>query len=309
MKLSSKFNLPSIKTGLPDFKSLKSLPLPLLNANRTALSVYVTKGIIRVLEIGSNKKPLFEPIEEVWKEESEEERVKRLSRIIESRGLKGKSVVSCITADDGMLRFQKYPKNIPKKDLIEAVEWFIKSETRPIKEETVYDYYILDEGNDKKFLKVVITIARRSAVDKLVDTLSRAGLKPKVIDYEVVSVLNFGLYNKLPLPFAILYVDYHEGIFVYYGGETITYNKLDFNYTHYKETGDETILDNFLVETRNLIVLNEVANLYVAGTVLADEATVELIMMNLPVLGLLDLESIPPSFLIPFSLSLRGLEK
>ena len=275
----------------------------------TGLSVYITDKFVRILELGRNKKPTFEPLEIFWEQDGEENRKKILSRVVENNGLKGKEVVTCIGANEGILKFQKFPVAMSKKDLMEAIDWFIKSETQQIKEETVYDYFFLEREPDDKYVKVVITIARKSSVDRLRDTLRGVGLQPKIIDYEIVDIINYGLYNKLPPPFAILYMDYYESIITYYSKNAITYNKIDFNYKHYRDVKDPSMLDHFLIEVRNQLVINEISNVYLAGPVIGDEATLENIMMNLPVLGILDLEDIPPGFFIPYILSIRGLEE
>ncbi len=275
----------------------------------TGLSVYITDKFVRILELGRNKKPTFEPLEIFWEQDGEENRKKILSRVVENNGLKGKEVVTCIGANEGILKFQKFPVAMSKKDLMEAIDWFIKSETQQIKEETVYDYFFLEREPDDKYVKVVITIARKSSVDRLRDTLRGVGLQPKIIDYEIVDIINYGLYNKLPPPFAILYMDYYESIITYYSKNAITYNKIDFNYKHYRDVKDPSMLDHFLIEVRNQLVINEISNVYLAGPVIGDEVTLENIMMNLPVLGILDLEDIPPGFFIPYILSIRGLEE
>ncbi len=276
---------------------------------RTGLSVYMTSKVFRVLELDSEKRPVFEPVEFVFEHETEEERRKAISNVIEKHGLKGKEVVSCLTADEGILKFQRFPVAMSKKDLLEAIDWNIKAETQQIKEETIYDYYFLEKEPDDKYIRVVITIARKSSVDKLKEALKSFGLQPKIIDYEIVDIINYGIVNNLPPPFSILYIDYHESILTYYSKNSISYNKIDFNYRHYQETQDPTILDTFMIEVRNLLVINEISNIYLAGSVISDEATLENIMMNLPVLGILDLEHVPPSFFIPYVLSMRGLEE
>ncbi|MDQ7038299.1 MAG: pilus assembly protein PilM [Aquificota bacterium] len=275
----------------------------------TGLSVYMTDRFVRVLELGRNKKPVFEPIEIFWEQDDEGSKRQILSRVVETNGLKGKEVISCIGANEGILKFQKFPVAMSKKDLMEAIDWFIKSETQQIKEETVYDFFFLEREPEDKYIKVVITIARKSSVDRLRDTLRSAGLQPKVIDYEIVDIINYGLYNRLPPPFAILYMDYYESVLTYYGKNTITYNKIDFNYKYYRDVKDTSMLDHFLIEVRNQLVINEISNIYLAGPVIGDETTLENIMMNLPVLGILDLEDVPPAFFIPYILSIRGLEE
>ncbi len=276
--------------------------------SKTGLSVYLTDRIFRVLELDSHRKPLFEPVEIVFNRETEEEKEKIISRIIDRHGLKGKEVVSCLTVDEGMLKLYKFPSSMPKNDLIEAIKWHIYTETQQIKDETVYDYYFLDRGSDDKHIRVIITIARKHSVDNLQNRLIKLGLKPKIIDYEVIAIINYGLMNNLPTPFAILNIDYCCGLLVYFSKTSLSYNRVEFDYLHYKETGHEDALEAFLVDVRNLLVLNEISNIYLAGPVIEDERTLEAIMTNLPVLGMLDLEDMRPSFIIPYALSVRGLE-
>lgn len=290
-----------------------ALPVPGLGRlgkkSKVGVSVYVTDKFVRVLALDQEKKPIFEPVEVFWEHEDEKARAKVLGTIIDRHGLKGKEVATCITANEGILKFQKFPVAMSRKDLVEAIDWFIKSETQQIKEETIHDYYFLEKDPDDKYIKVVITIARKSSVERLNELLRTVGLEPKIIDYEIVDIINYGLYNRFPPPFAILYVDYFEGILTYYGKTLISYNKVDFNYKQYRETKDPVMLDNFLIEVRNLLVINEISNIYLAGPVIADELTLENIMMNLPILGILDLEDVSPVFFIPYVLSIRGLEE
>lgn len=290
-----------------------ALPVPSLGRlgrkTKAGVALYATDKFMRILALDQNKKPVFEPVEVFWEHEDEKARAKVLSNIVEKNGLKGKEVCTCITANEGILKFQKFPIAMSKKDLMEAIDWYIKSETQQIKEDTIYDYYFLEKEPDDRYIKVVITIARKSSVEKLKELLKNAGLQPKIIDYEIVDIINYGLYNKFPPPFAILYVDYFEGILTYYGKTLISYNKIDFNYKQYSETKDPVMLDNFLIEVRNLLVINEISNIYLAGPVIADEVTLENIMMNLPILGILDLEDVSPVFFIPYVLALRGLEE
>ncbi len=281
----------------------------LFRKTKTSPAVYLTDKLVRFLELDTEGKPTFEPVEVFWEHEGEEGRKKILTSIVETNKLKGKEVSTCITVDDGILKFQKFPIAMSKKDLMEAIDWYIRSETQQIKEETIYDYYFLEKDIDDKYIKVVITIARKSSVERLSQILKSVGLQPKIIDYEIVVIINYGLHSKLPPPFAILYVDHYEGILTYYGKNTISYNKIDFNYKYYKEANDPTLLDTFLIEVRNLLVINEISNVYLAGPIISDEMTLENIMMNLPVLGILDLEEVPPAFFLPYTLALRGMEE
>ena len=290
-----------------------ALPVPGLGRlgkrKKTGISLYVTDKFMRLLALDKDKKPLFDPVEIFWEHENEDAKADMLGKVAEKHGLKGGEVATCITANEGILKFQRFPVAMSKKDLMEAIDWYIRSETQQIKEETIYDYYFLEKDPGDRYIKVVITIARKSSVEKLKNLIKGADLNPKIIDYEIVDIINYGIYNNFPPPFAILYVDYYEGILTYYGKSVITYNKIDFNYKQYSETKDPVMLDNFLIEVRNLLVINEISNIYLAGPVIADEVTLENIMMNLPILGILDLEDVSPVFFIPYILSIRGLEE
>lgn len=293
--------------------ALPKVKLPFLDRftkkTKTAIAVQANDKVLRVLGMDSERRPLFEPVEEIWEHRHPEDREKVLKNVVETLGIKGEEVITCIGVDEGLLKFQRFPANMPKKDLNDALNFYIKSETEQIKEETVYDYYFFPKEEDGKHLKVVLTIARKSAVDRLVNLLQSAGLKPVVVDYEVVTIVNYGLSHNLPPPFAILYADYFDGVLVYYSKAGITYNKLDFNYKYYKSMEDPAILDTFLIEVRNVLVLNEISNIYVAGPIISDEDLLETMMTNLPVLGILDLENFPPAFFIPYTLALSRLEE
>jgi len=288
--------------------ALKMPPLGrIFGRTKRGLSVYLTGKLFRMLELDESRKPTFKPVEVVFRHETEEEKIKLISGMVDRLGLRGREVVSCLSVDEGILKFQRFPATIPKKDLMEAINWYIKSETQQIKEETVYDYFFMETPGDK-YVNVIITIARKSSVDKLRNTLVACGLKPKIVDYEIVAIINYGIYQKLPQPFSILYIDYSESILTYYSKSSISYNKIDFDYFSYKENRDTVLLDTFLIEVRNLLVINEISNVYLAGPIIGDEGGLENIMSNLPVLGILDIEGIRPEFFIPYILSIRGLE-
>ncbi len=289
--------------------ALKMPPLGrIFGRTKRGLAVYLTGKLFRMLELDESYKPTFKPVEILFQHETEEEKIKLISGVVDRLGLRGKDVVSCLTVDEGILKFQKFPASMPKKDLMEAINWYIKSETQQIKEETVYDYFFLKTEPNEKYVNVVITIARKGSVDKLVDTLIACDLKPKIVDYEIVSIINYGIHQKLPVPFSILYIDYTGSILAYYSKSAISYNKIDFDYLSYKDSRDSALLDAFLIESRNLLVINEISNVYLAGPIIGDEEGLENIMSNLPVLGILDMEGIRPEFFIPYTLSLRALE-
>jgi type IV pilus assembly protein PilM len=294
-------SLPKIK--IPTFLSRKR------SKERFGVSMYITDKFLRFLVLNSNRKPLIDPVEIFWEGLGDKDKAKRIQDIVNNSGISLREVVTCITANDGILKFQRFPASMSKEDLRQAIDWYVKSETQQIAEETIYDYYILEDESDDQYVKVVITIARRSSVERLQSILSEAGLELKILDYDIVDIINYGLYAKIPVPFAILYIDYYDGMLVFYSKNAMLYNKIDFNYKQYLEERDQALLENFFIEVRNILVINDISNIYLAGPVIMDEMTLENIMMSLPVLGILDLEDVPPNFLIPYILAIRGLEE
>jgi type IV pilus assembly protein PilM len=271
------------------------------------LALQVGKSFIRLLELGEDGKPIFQPQEIIFEDGDESKKLSALKKIVAEYGLQGHKVIAALPATDGILKLYKYPSKISQKDLNTAIDWVIKRETSQIKEETVYDYFIL-RGEDA--ISVALVLARAESVNRLTNLISSAGLKPEIIDYEVLVVVNYGIYHKLALPFSILYIDYDYSILLTYSPSNISYSVIHWDYLGYsKKAGSsstsEELLESFLAEVRNLIVINDIFNVYVAGVALNNESFLEYILENLPILGLLDAGELPPNFFIPYTLSLR----
>ncbi|MFZ8787154.1 pilus assembly protein PilM [Thermocrinis sp.] len=271
------------------------------------LALQVGKSFIRLLELGEDGKPIFQPREIIFEDGDENKKLSALKKIVAEYGLQGHRVIASLPATDGILKLNKYPSKISQKDLNTAIDWVIKRETSQIKEETVYDYFIL-RGEDA--ISVALVLARAESVNRLTNLISSAGLKPEIIDYEVLAIVNYGIYHKLALPFSILYIDYDYSILLTYSPSNISYSVIHWDYLGYsKKAGSsstsEELLESFLAEVRNLIVINDIFNVYVAGVGLNNESFLEYILENLPILGLLDAGELPPNFFVPYILSLR----
>jgi len=293
---------------LEKLKVGKGAGLSFTRPGKTSLSVYVTPELLRLLELNSSKKPTFTPVEEVWQDRSEEEKLQILRRHVYEKGLKGKKAHTCITARSGILKIQRFPVSLPKKDLKEAIETFVEVEKANIKEESVHDYFMW-EDEEGRFRIVALVIVRKSTFDKLKELIEGAGLELGIVDYEITTIVNGGLYFNLRKPFAVLYVDYHESVLVYYTGQSIVYNLLNFTLKDYLQTKDDFYLEDLLVEVRNILTVNEINAIHLAGKVIEHESVLEILMTNLPILSLLEPENLRPSFFIPYTLCLRGLEE
>jgi type IV pilus assembly protein PilM len=88
----------------------------------------------------------------------------------------------------------------------------------------------------------------------------------------------------------------------------VAYFVTPWDYTEYLKTRDEPSLENFFAEIRNILIINDLTNIYIAGPILSEEELLTRVLENLPILGLLDIENLKPNFFIPYTLSLRGME-
>ena len=286
-----------------------SLPkVPIGRGGKTALSVYLTPELLRILEINSDGKPTFQPVEYIWEGKNEEEKLAILKRYVEQYNLKGKIAHTCITAKNGILKLQRYPANLPKKDLQEAIRAFVQVEKENLKEESVADYFVWN-SEDGNYRIVALAIVRKAVYDKLREIVEKAGLKLGIVDFEVTAIVNGGLELNLRKPFTILYIDYHESVLVHYMGTSVAYNVLYFTMKDYLETRDELILQDLIIEVRNILTVNEITAIYLAGKAIEDKDLLDALMTNLPIMSFLEPENLKASFFIPYTLCLRGLEE
>ncbi|GAB6066098.1 hypothetical protein JCM9492_11900 [Aquifex pyrophilus] len=293
------------------FEKLKGkkirIPIPISFTPKTSLSLYLTPYFVRILELDKDGHPTFEPVEVNWYGKSEEEKINILKEKVKELNLEGKKAHTCITARNGILKLNKYPTLLSKKDLEEAIQTYVNTEKENLKEESVYDYYIW-ETEDKKYKVLALVIVRKSVYENLKNMVEKAGLELGIVDYEVITIINGGLLFNLRIPFAILYIDIHESVFVYYTGQSVTYTLLNFSLNEYLESKDETLLEDLFVEVKNQLLMNEVNTLYLAGKAIEHDDILERVLTNLPVLGPIEPEHVSASFYIPYVLSIRGLE-
>ena len=288
--------------GFPPFK---------VKGAKNYLALQVGKSFIRLLGLGEDGKPIFQPQEIIFEDGDENKKLSALKKIVAEYGLQGHKVIASLPATDGILKLYKYPSKISQKDLNSAIEWIIKKELTQIKEEATYDYFILHGENA---ISVALVLARAESVNRLANLISSAGLKPEIIDYEVLAIINYGIYHKLALPFSILYMDYDYSILLTYNSSNISYSLINWDYLEYTKKAEshstfEEPLENFITEVRNLIVINDIFNVYIAGVILSNESFLDYILENLPILGILDAGKLPPNFFVPYILSLRERTK
>ncbi|WP_448587259.1 pilus assembly protein PilM [Thermocrinis sp.] len=282
--------------------SIKRLSFPVFKRSKYHLALQVGQRFIRLLESAEEQKPSFPPQEIIFEDGDENKKINALKNLVNEYKLQGKSVITCLPATDGILKLYKYPSTINQKDLENAISWIIKRELAQIKEETVYDYFIL---KGEKILNVALVMARAESVNKLTNLIRSAGLKPDIVDYEILAIVNYGLYHKLSIPFSILYIDYDYSILLAYNTSNLGYSVIHWSYWEYSKNENQELLESFFAEVRNLIVINDISNVYAAGVALTNESFLEKLLENLPVLGFLDAGEFSPNFFIPNILSMR----
>ncbi|SNZ14982.1 pilus assembly protein PilM [Hydrogenobacter hydrogenophilus] len=287
--------------------TLPKLKLPTLRKTKVSLSVQITDRVLRMLDLNEEKKPIFD-LEVRWEGKSESEKLSILKTYVERYNLKDRAVISCLPVNDGLLKFYKYPATMSQKDLKHAIDWAVKRELSMIKEGTLHDYFVLEREKDAKNVVMLLVLAREEAVNNLKKLIESAGMRLKILDYEVITIINYGLYNKVAIPFSVLYIDYGYVLLVTYSPLNVAYFVTPWDYTEYLKTKDEHYLENFFAEVRNILIINDLTNIYIAGPILSEEELLTRILENLPILGLLDIEGLKPNFFIPYTLSLRGME-
>ncbi len=295
MKLAlGRFSIPKI-----------TLPSIGLKKSKSALALHWTNKVLRLLELDQDKTPKFEPVEI---DIDGKDMGQALKELVQRLGLEGKDVSACLSANEGLLKVQKFPASLSDADLRKSIEWSIKKELSSYREEMVYDYYIMEKGYEEKQRAVIFVFSRKETVENIRKAVEGAGVRLAILDYEVLAIVNYGLYHKIPVPFSILYIDYDYAVLTTYSAVNIVYSVFNFRYKDYLKSKDEEHLEGFFSEIRNMVVLNDLSSIYIAGPVLLEEELIERIMENVPVLGLLDVENIKPNFFIPYILSIRGME-
>jgi type IV pilus assembly protein PilM len=277
-----------------------------IGKERVSLAVQVTNRVLRVLELGKDRRPTFEPVEVSL---DGADKLETFRRIVNERGLSGKSAITCLSVDDALMKFYKYPASMSSKDLQNAIDWSIKRELSAIREETLHDYYILEKRPEDKHVGVILVLSRKETVDNLKRMFESVGIKLAIIDFEIVATVNYGLYFRLPVPFSILYMDYNYSTLTTYSPMNVSYSVFHWGYGDFLKSQDEESIEGFFAEVRNIIVLNDLSSMYIAGPILGEEDLLTRVMENLPVLGLLDVEGIKPNFFLPYILSIRGMEE
>ncbi|MEN3034342.1 MAG: pilus assembly protein PilM [Aquificaceae bacterium] len=277
---------------------------------KSVVGVHITDSRVRIVEIDKDKKVLKEPVE---KEITPQTKSDILREIVIGSGLSGKDTVGCLGVNDALLKVKRYPPTLSKKDLQDAIQNWVKIELSTTKEEMLYDVYLDNVPKSDGKLPAILVMTRKTTADELQNLLVSSGLRLQILDYEIVSIVNFCLEEKVPDPFAVLYVDETYALLVGYSAGNITHYFFHFNMQEHIINDDIELLESFFAEVRNIATLNDIRSFYLAGPVIDYDSLLDSFMQNLSILGILEPEAVPQGFrgkmFIPYSLCLRGLEK
>jgi type IV pilus assembly protein PilM len=80
------------------------------------LALQVGKSFIRLLELGEDGKPIFQPQEIIFEDGDENKKLSALKKVVAEYGLQGNKVIASLPANDGILKLYKYPSKISQKD-------------------------------------------------------------------------------------------------------------------------------------------------------------------------------------------------
>ncbi|MDW8237905.1 MAG: hypothetical protein RMJ32_05825 [Aquificaceae bacterium] len=276
---------------------------------KSVVGVHITDSRVRVLELSKDKKSLIKPIE---KEITPETKANVLKEIVSSSNLIGKSAVCCLRVDDALLKVKRYAPTLSKKDLQGAIQGWVKIELASSKEEMFYDVHVESAPKSDGKLPAILVMTRKATATELQNLVNSSGLKLQILDYEIVSIVNFCLEENVPDPFAVLYVDETYAMLVGYSAGNITHYFFHFNMQEHIINDDLVLLEGFFAEVRNIATLNDIRSFYLAGPLVDYEGLLDSFMQNLSILGILEPEVVPQGFrgkmFIPYSLCLRGLE-
>ncbi len=295
-----------MKLTLPRPNIKIKFSFPLKRKQRLGVGIQITKSFFRLLALKEDKSLAFEPLELFWHDKEEGEKVNILKKALEERGLLGSELFTCLSIDEGLIKFHTFPSALKGEDLKRSIDFNIRSDVAEIGgKNIVYDYQLLEEGEQRKLL---VVLAKEEDVVGLKRFVEEAGAKLKAISYEVITVLNFCLSQNLPKPFNVLYVDYHTSFALTYS-EDLRYLKLSLEIGKFvRGEMDSMELTSLVGETNTQLMLNDFRNLYLVGPILEFVEVRDMAMQTFEIFGVLSLEKIPSNFVIPYTLALESLE-
>ena len=299
---------PQEKYNLIDTSKIKNL-IP--SRSKTAFTFVIDNMFYRALSFDSHYRkvlPFLEknypeetPFEEVLQDFTREVNEIRTKYNVDFKKFK---VGTYIPTRYGLLKIYNFPRTLGKVELLHSIELYIQQEIAENfpEKEVVYSYDILPTEKDEPY-RVLITIVEKEIVDKLTEWSLMNGMDIDIISFEPVTLINLGLYKKLPEPFSILYTDINKILILSYQKDRILYEEFSFLFS--PDNIAEDVANLIIWDIRNYIVLNDLGNIYLAGIVTEYEHLMQYFLEKLPIFGIVTIDKFPERFALLYILGER----
>jgi type IV pilus assembly protein PilM len=111
--------------------------------------------------------------------------LRKIIRLVDTRYTK---IVTSLGGSSVVVRHMKLPL-LSKKKLFSSIQWEVRRHV-PFKEQTVVDSQILSTDKKNRQMDVLVAAATKEKMDVLIGVLSKADVKPNIVDIDALAVTN-----------------------------------------------------------------------------------------------------------------------
>ncbi len=117
--------------------------------------------------------------------------IQSLSYLLRSEKIKARDVVVSVGGPGALVRQLRLPR-MSDQDLSETIPWEVEQYVPFPREEVQLELQVLGEGEEggDRFVDVLLVAVRRSEAQEYAEVLSQVGLKPQVLDLDLVALEN-----------------------------------------------------------------------------------------------------------------------
>jgi type IV pilus assembly protein PilM len=173
-----------------------------------------------------------------------------LRQELDRRGIDAKIANFSIPMSDVLFKNLRLPK-VKEKELIDAIEWNIREDIENLKAETVYEYFIINA--DDKFYDIVVIIAKKLQIDRVLEVADNAKIEVDVIEPSAISLLNLMLLQKEDKEnnTCLIHLDKNDS-YLLFSNSIIMIQPIDINFELYE------LLDPDAKEQEVIRLVNEI---------------------------------------------------
>ncbi len=193
--------LPNMTTPKIDLSNLKNLVSRFIKLNpkkpieseplrRTGLNIGRTS--LTACEIAwRENQPVLERC--VWKQiVSDQPLADQIKNLFTESGFKSKRVSVSLKGQGVVIRFLSFPK-MSRADFSSSIRYEAEKYLPFALTDVTLDYYMVDtptSSQEEGTMSVILAAARKTEVERLIQTLQAAGLKPDLIDIDILACVN-----------------------------------------------------------------------------------------------------------------------